>query len=270
MMDVKAALSHSEDWHAERRKGLGGSDAKKVMDGDWLELWEQKTGRTEGDNLDDILAVQMGTWTEPLNRYWFTRETGKQITTEDCDHITNTKHTFMRANLDGLIVTEAAVFEAKHTGQYTKDEEFVSRYYPQCQHLLAVTGLPLVYLSGFFGNSRWAYFEIASDAEYQAGLIAREAEFWGYVERDEAPPSAVESQAIAIALDDMREMDMAGNNAWASGAADWTENIGGAKVFKAAEKILKELVEADVKLATGHGVKIARSKNGALRISEVK
>ncbi len=29
---------------------------------------------------------------------------------------------------------------------------------------------------------------VAADEKFQAGLIAREAEFWGYVERDEPPP----------------------------------------------------------------------------------
>ncbi len=270
MQTVEQALSHPPEWHEQRRRGIGGSEASAVMAGEWYPLWLIKTGRAEGDNLDDILAVQMGTWTEALNRYWFTRQTGKQIITEDCDHIAHPEHKFMRANLDGRVVTERAVYEAKHTGQYTKDEEFVSRYYPQCQHLLVVARLPLLYLSGFFGNSRWAYFEIAADAEYQAGLIAREAEFWGYVERDEAPPGAVESQAVAIALDDMREVDMSGSNAWASGAHDWLENRAGAKVFKAADKTLKELVEADVKLAHGHGIKVSRSKAGALTVRELK
>lgn len=268
MMDVALTLSHSAAWHAERLKGLGGSDAKKVMDGDWLELWEQKTGRAEGDDLSGILAVQMGSWTEALNRYWFTRETGIEISIEDCEHLVHAEHTFMRANLDGKTI--GAIFEAKHTGQYGKDEEIVSRYYPQCQHLMAVAGEIFCHLSVFFGNSRWAYFEIAADPDYQAGLIEREAEFWGYVERNEAPPTEVESEAVTIALDDMREVDLAGNNAWAAGAADWLENRDGAKVFKAAEKTLKELVEPDVKLATGHGIKVLRSKAGALTIREMK
>ena len=34
-------------WHADRAKGIGGSDAATIMNGDWLALWEEKTGRRE-------------------------------------------------------------------------------------------------------------------------------------------------------------------------------------------------------------------------------
>ena len=63
---------------------------------------------------------------------------------------------------------------------------------------------------------------------------------------------------------------MSGSNAWASAAHDWAENNAAVKVFKQAEKTLKELTEDDVKLAHGHGVKVSRAKNGALRIGVMK
>ncbi len=51
-----------------------------------------------------------------------------------------------------------------------------------------MAGSDLCYLSVLFGNRRWEYFAVAADENFQAELIAREAEFWGYVERDEPPP----------------------------------------------------------------------------------
>ena len=104
MTDVAAALEHSDDWYAQRRKGLGGSDAGKVMRGEWAELYDQKTGASEGDDLSNVLPVQMGSWTEALNVYWFEKQTGLKISILNCDHITHPKHKFMRANLDGWIV----------------------------------------------------------------------------------------------------------------------------------------------------------------------
>ncbi len=270
-MKVAAALEHGPEWHAERRKGIGGSDAPKIMKGAWGDLYDQKTGASAGDDLSNVLPVQMGSWTEPLNRYWFTKQTGVELTIDNCDHLGHPEHLWMRANLDGWAFGKGGVsiFEAKHVSAFAKDGEIVDRYYPQLQHCMAVTGAGHTYLSVFFGNSKWAMFEISASPEYQAQLIAREAEFWGHVERGERPGEA-EDKSITIALDDMREVSMTGNNAWASGAADWLENQSGAKVFKTAEKELKELVEADVKLATGHGIKIARSKNGAMRIGVQK
>ena len=37
---VAAALSHPPEWHEKRCQGIGGSDARRVLDGDWLVLWE--------------------------------------------------------------------------------------------------------------------------------------------------------------------------------------------------------------------------------------
>ncbi len=100
---VAAALEHGPEWHAERRKGIGGSDAEQVMSGDWVGLWEDKTGRREPEDLSGILPVAMGSWTEPLNRHWFTLQTGIEVTTEGCNHLVHPDHPWMRANLDGII-----------------------------------------------------------------------------------------------------------------------------------------------------------------------
>ena len=45
---------HPPEWHAKRREVIGGSDANKIMAGEWQELWEVKTGRSQGDDLSEI------------------------------------------------------------------------------------------------------------------------------------------------------------------------------------------------------------------------
>ncbi len=71
---------------------------------------------------------------------------------------------------------------------------------------------------------------------------------------------------VAIALDDMREVSMKGNNRWAAHADDWLSCKEAAALFANATKGLKGLVEQDVKLAFGHGIKVSRSKAGALTV----
>ena len=44
----------------ERRKGLGGSDAAKIVAGDWHALWLDKTGRVEPEDLSAVWPVQLG------------------------------------------------------------------------------------------------------------------------------------------------------------------------------------------------------------------
>ena len=260
-------IGHPQEWHDERRKGVGGSDATTIMAGDWFKLWEEKTARREPDDLSDVLPVQLGSFTEPFNREWFTKQTGIAVSTDDCEHLIHPDHSFMRANLDGRV--DGGIFEAKHTNAWAKEDEVVSKYFFQMQHCMAVVKAKRTYLSVIFGNMKWAYFEVPADGEAQAHLIEREAEFWRHVEND-TPPDAHGAVVIDISLDDMREVDMSQSNAWAAHAGAWDENEAAAKEFKTADKELKALVEADVKLACGNGVKATRAKNGALTIRRMK
>ena len=265
---VQRTLEKSAAWHAERAKGIGGSDAGKIMSGEWLDLWREKTGRAEPENLLDNLAVCMGSWTEALNRYWFAKVTGIEVVEVTAAKV-HRLHPFMRANLDGR-AHDGFVFEAKHVNAFTKDEELVSRYYAQCQHLMAVTEATGCYLSAFFGSAKWAYFDVARDDAFITELIERERAFWSYVEQDVAPPSTDAAAPVEIQFDQMREVDLSSSNAWRSFALDWMQNRAAAKTFEVATKELKAMVGPDVRLAFGAGIQIARSKAGALSIKEIK
>ena len=59
---------------------IGGSDAVKIMQGDWYELWLQKTGQAEPNDLSKQFNVQLGTYTEDFNLAWFEQEYGVQVT----------------------------------------------------------------------------------------------------------------------------------------------------------------------------------------------
>jgi predicted phage-related endonuclease len=262
--DILSSMAHDSAWHRDRAFGIGGSDAAKIMSGDWLGLWMEKTDRADPDDLSNNLAVQMGTWTEPLNRVWFTKQTG--IPVRIAEPLVSSSHPFMRANLDGLTDCPA-VFEAKHVGAYVKDEELVSRYYPQLQHQMAVADLPDAYLSAFFGSNKWAYFLIARDDAYIADLVEQETAFWDHVLTDEAPQNAsAGAPAVVIAFDSMRTIDMTGNNEFAASAFDWLQNHDAAKAFDVATKAIKDSIPSNVKLATGHGISASRNKSGALSI----
>ena len=68
----------------------------------------------------------------------------------------------------------------------------------------------------------------------------------------------------------MIEMDMTGSNAWAFHAEEWLMRYEGAKLFETSKKEIKALVEPEVRLAYGHGIKANRSKSGAITIKEMK
>jgi len=68
---------------AERRTRIGGSDAPKIVQGLWHELWLEKTSRAEPEDLSWVLPVQIGIVTEPLNIGFFERATGKDVFARD-------------------------------------------------------------------------------------------------------------------------------------------------------------------------------------------
>lgn len=258
----------------ERRKGIGGSDAKILMEGDpaaLLSLWEEKTGRKEGEDLSRVLPVQLGSFTEPFNLHWYELTTGRKVTNEGEVHIHGDRG-FMRCTLDGLTTTESgqpAVFQAKHVNAFSKIEEVTQRYMPQVHHEMHVAGMGHAILSVIMGTMAYEVIEIPCDEFYLAQLIDRERAFWTSVETD-TPPCVLEPIAAPVMPTKFRTVSMEGNNAWATHAADWLANGTAAKAFEKATKEIKALLEADVGTATGHGLQAKRAKNGAVTISAIK
>lgn len=251
----------------DRRKSIGASDAGKIMAGRWGELWLQKTGRVDPDDLSGVLVVQLGIWTEGFNRLWFEKITGNPVKDAGrmCAH---PALPFLTCTLDGMVRLtngDEAVFEAKHVGGREPLETIIARYQPQVQHQMHVTGTGLAVLSCLIGTDRYEYVEIPRDEFYLAELVEREIAFWRHVTADEPPADLAEIAApVPPAL--WKTADMTGNNAWADSAATWLETKGHAGKFKCAEKILKEMVSADVGIATGHGVVVKRDKANRLGI----
>lgn len=258
----------------ERRKGIGGSDARKIVDGEWYELWLDKTGRKEPEDLSRVLAVQMGNATEEFNAYWYTLTTGRYVTCRGMVRQSRA-HPFMRCSLDGLACDDDkpvhdadTVWQAKHVNAFSKIEEVVARYTPQVTHEMIVCGLSMAVLSVFIGTDKYEAVEIEIDEFFAAQYVESCKRFWGFVERDEEPPGGP-ALAVPTAPEKMRKVSMADSNVWGNYAALWLSHKLPAEVFADATKRLKELVEADVSEASGHGIIAKRDKRG-LSIKEVK
>jgi predicted phage-related endonuclease len=249
---------------AEQRaaRKLGASCANKLMAGtdeELIALWQELRGEREPEDLSNVLAVMMGSWTEELNRYWFEKQTGIDVS-DDGKSVFLADHPYMTCTLDGLCHGGAVVFEAKHVGGFENTETILQRYTPQCQWQMAVTGASKAYLSIFSGTSKWEFHEIERDDIYICTLIDRAKWFWACVESGE-PPAALPAVATALPTK-MREVDMTGNNAWADAAFRWLDYKDAADAFKIAVDDVKKLVEADVSRATGHGIEAKRDKRG--------
>lgn len=261
----------SKEQLARRKESLGASDANTIMSGDdarLLQLWLEKTGQAEPEDLSRNLPVQLGIWTEPLNRRWYTLTTGEEIDRAG-EFWKCTAHPFMTCTLDGYIASRPAVFEAKHVNPFGEIDGVVQRYMPQLHHQMHVLGVSEAILSIFVGTQRHEVYSVALDEFYLAALIEREEAFWAACVTG-TPPISMPTIAPPIPQEAMRSVDMQGNNEWASLAADWIANKKPAAAFEKAAKSIKALMLPDMGEAYGHGLRCTRAKNGNLSVREAK
>ena len=269
-----------------RRDAIGGSDANIIMGGDekkLLRLWREKRGEAEPEDLSDVLAVQMGSFTEAFNAAWFEKNTGYKVTCRGLalrgGSIREPRPQFMACTLDGYVVEmlpdtpegepdgrEIGIFEAKHCGARNTDAELFARYVPQLTHNCLVAGERRAWLSCFKGNGDWVMFEYALDDAYAERLIAAEDAFWTCV-RTGTPPCAVEPEPTPKPVG-VVEYSMEGSNAWSVHAGEYLETKLAADRHASAKDELKALVPADASKCFGHGIIIKRDKRGALRFTE--
>jgi hypothetical protein len=269
-------LGLTPEQHAQRRNWIGGSDAGAIVAGgdEWQHLWLIKTGRLLPDDLSDVLAVQMGLFTEPLNIHWYERTTGRAVERrgQQARHPT-IPH--LGCTLDGLTRTsggDLATFQAKHVGR--AGEQLVLRYTAQCTHEALCLGCDWFVMSTFVGNSKWELTEQEVDPFFAQDYVQKCAEFWRYVERDESPPDAVAlpvpppKRLRTVLLDDLSVAD------WPNWGGEMVRHFGSFantlsahQAHEIAKRNIKDLMPDDVGLITRGLIKAARYKAGAVRIS---
>ena len=263
-------MAHDAEWHARRRLGVGGSDANTLMGGDAEKihrLWLEKLERAEPEDLTWVLPVQMGVATEDLNAAFCAHTTGRDIGDRHSQRTGAQGWEWMRCELDGMTTTQAgepAVWEAKHVNPFATFEDVAARYRPQLHHNMHIVGVKHAVLSVFFGTQKHEILEVELDDEYMLHLLHVERRFWDCVKNDTPPEGFV---AINIPFDTMKVANMATNKDWALAASDWVRCRSSAQQFDLASKALRKLVAPDVRVATGHGVQVKRSRSGALLIT---
>jgi len=219
-------------WHARRKAGIGASDAGKVIGvspwGNAYEVWEEKTGKRA--SFRGNFYTDFGKYAEPFvfDRIELELLPGIQKAAGSYVHPTIP---FMRANPDGLIEGAQLFVAVEGVEIKTSGKPWPSippHYIAQCQHSMAVTGLPLWHLvcavqrldretlvkvahefmcDGADHIEFWAWitlqaeletFEIHRDEEYIDRLIARESEFWACVVANEPPQTPKPETAYQI------------------------------------------------------------------------
>jgi predicted phage-related endonuclease len=176
------------------------------------------------------------------------------------------QHEWMAATLDGWDIVNNCPIECKHVGGFEKFEVIVSRYQPQMQWQMLVTGARECALSVIMGASEPVVEFVNRDDEYIREMVSRGQQFMAYVER-RTPP--VTLPAVPPPIDVSKYYDMTGRNEWANAAATWLATKATARECADAEKYLKSIVPPDARRCTGYGVSITRDRAGRLSLREI-
>jgi putative phage-type endonuclease len=187
-------------WLAERRKGIGGSDAAAVCGVSPyrtpLQVWQDK--REASEQKPDTDAMLWGRILEAPIRQRYADVTGRSVKIPD-GILYHQQHDFMLANIDGF-TDEGRGVEIKTTsspkdwGEPGTDEIPLPHIF-QVQHYMAVTGFTVFDVPVLIGGRDFRIYEVHADADLQAMMIEREAAFWRLVQ-EAIPPDPVNYEDV--------------------------------------------------------------------------
>lgn len=189
------------DWLQERTKGIGGSDAGIILGLNKyrtsFELWLEKTGQVDPIEIDNE-AIYWGNEMENVVAKEFEKRTGKKIRRTNFMY-SHPSHSFIKANIDRLVVGESAVLECKTASAYLAKEweadEIPATYLVQLQHYLGVTGKEKGYMAVLIGGNRFIWKEVERDEDLISMIFEAEKHFWEYHVQQGHPPTLDGSSA---------------------------------------------------------------------------
>ena len=200
---------NSPEWLAFRRTGIGGSDAAAIIGKSHfksnVDVWEEKKGLREPDDISDKEQVKYGKAVEDLLLQMFALDNPEYEVTSNKKIVY--RRGFMFASLDGELVERATgelgIYEGKTAEIHKKIElekwnkRVPDYYYVQILHYLIVTGRSFVVLkvqlkllyteekTTMTKQYRFNRKDLLNDLAY---LYRKEAAFWDSVIAGAKPP----------------------------------------------------------------------------------
>lgn len=191
-------LTH-EQWLELRRTGIGGSDAAAAAGvSDYrsrITLWADKLG--VAPEREQSEAMEWGLRHEDTLFRAFCDKHPELKVTRSTSTLQHPTVPFMLANVDGVIedsLGHKGILELKTAGHWMAKKwqggEVPTDYLWQVVHYMAVLGPEYRYaiVPVLIGGNHYEERIVYRDEAQIEWLIAKEQEFWGYVQREEMPP----------------------------------------------------------------------------------
>ena len=254
---------------------IGGSDAVKIIRGDWHDLYNEKIGIAQPSDLSHLFNVQLGTYTEEFNLAWFEQEYGVQVIDTQPEFKKTIEGIPFKATLDGLVNDKENIgnnffgVECKHTSSFKKFDDILTYYYPQIQLYMKVADLSHMYLSVIFGN-QWECKLVSQDEAEWLRMLPIFRDFWGHVIKKQPPkaemPNELPSNVHHMTLDNMVARDATKDNEFKDIEHYYMCHYDDTQIFEDAKKRLKALVKPNEREVFTDILSIKRNKRGALTI----
>jgi putative phage-type endonuclease len=194
-----------EKWLAERRKGIGSSDAAAILGcSPWASALSTYVEKTTDDvpPKEDTERMKWGRLLEPIILAEFAKDAGRLVQPGGV-LLRSVERPWQLATLDGSqrdgdrgegIVEVKTSGHARHWDEGVPPEVGV-----QVQHQMAVTGLAWASVVVLLGGSRLYHVDIERDGAFIAAMNEAEADFWDRVTRN-LPPAPDGTEASRAAL----------------------------------------------------------------------
>lgn len=184
-------------WLKSRKAGVGGSDMSTILGLNAFktpyELWLEKTGRVEPEDISDKWAVIKGNALENELRKRFRANHPEMLVTDGTDKqfIMRAKP-YLRASLDGILQGEDGSFgileiktaSGRRAGDW-RDEDGNLRippyYLAQVEFYALVTGWKWGYVYAAIGDDEPVEIPFEADVEDMAAIDKAAADFWHFV-----------------------------------------------------------------------------------------
>jgi putative phage-type endonuclease len=269
MNDVQLSKYETRDeWLAARNLSVGASESAALFglapDGRESEysLWAKKAGLVEPDQLDGEWLEWGQILEQPIaDRY--AKRTGHVLWTPPTPFCVavHPRLPFLTATIDRWIIEAAGRsdrgdLEIKNVGAFNADwrdggaTELPLYVQAQVQHQLAVTGFGWAVVAALVGGNKLETFEVERNEDFIAELEAKAEEFWGRVQRKDAPP-VDGKQATTKALKRLHPDDDGATVALEAEIVEWVERRAAAKESEKAAKALIDEAENHIKAAIG-------------------
>lgn len=177
---------------------IGGSEIAAVMGmSRWcttLQLWAEKTGKLEKEDISKKEEVELGTELEDFVAKKFERKSGlkTRITKSTYEH---KKYPYLVSHIDRLIEGRSEILECKTCSAWKlkewEGEEIPTEYVLQVQWYLGITEREKGWIACLIGGQKFVWKEILFDKELYEKMVETAVRFVEYFCKENIPPVAV-------------------------------------------------------------------------------